>query len=203
MPSPALARRLRPWYVGLLPRELARRRTIRIGRGLGRTLDGDLDEHEEQLVRFVRCSLAGWRRGVTEVPAVLDALAIRAAPRDGRGQDRTRSRGTVRDRCVLPSHVTLRPDLVWGTRQTRTACSRRAWAGELTAAQRFFYAYAHSWCAAQTGDDRVQMLAEQPHAPAPFRVNGPLSHLPGFAEAFGCAPGDAMVRPESSRCEVW
>jgi len=34
-----------------------------------------------------------------------------------------------------------------------------------------------------------------------FRVNGPLSNMPAFAKAFGCKPGDAMVRTE--RCQIW
>lgn len=34
-------------------------------------------------------------------------------------------------------------------------------------------------------------------------VNGPLSNLPEFAAAFGCQPGDAMVRPEELRASIW
>jgi len=48
------------------------------------------------------------------------------------------------------------------------------------------------------------MLATtDPHSPARYRVNGPLANLTGFAKAFSCAPGTAMVRPATSRCEVW
>jgi putative endopeptidase len=42
-----------------------------------------------------------------------------------------------------------------------------------------------------------------PHPIAKFRVIGPLSNLPAFAEAFGCKAGQAMVRTEADRCEVW
>jgi putative endopeptidase len=42
-----------------------------------------------------------------------------------------------------------------------------------------------------------------PHPATKFRVNGPLSNLSQFAEAFGCKSGDAMVRPPEKRCVIW
>ncbi|MDR3684376.1 MAG: M13-type metalloendopeptidase, partial [Geothrix sp.] len=42
-----------------------------------------------------------------------------------------------------------------------------------------------------------------PHSPAKFRVNGPLSNLPEFYEAFGCKDGDPMKRPASVRPAIW
>jgi len=47
------------------------------------------------------------------------------------------------------------------------------------------------------------MVQGDPHPVAKYRVNGPLSNLPAFQEAFNCKPGDAMVRPAADRCEVW
>ncbi len=47
------------------------------------------------------------------------------------------------------------------------------------------------------------MVQSDPHPIAKFRVIGPLSNLPAFSQAFSCKPGDAMVRPEADRCEVW
>ncbi|HYH78159.1 MAG TPA: M13-type metalloendopeptidase [Longimicrobium sp.] len=41
------------------------------------------------------------------------------------------------------------------------------------------------------------------HSPPVFRVNGPLSNLAEFAAAFGCAAGDAMVRPPEVRASIW
>ncbi|MGI8844492.1 MAG: M13-type metalloendopeptidase [Gemmatimonadaceae bacterium] len=41
------------------------------------------------------------------------------------------------------------------------------------------------------------------HAPSEWRVNGPLSSLPKFPKAFGCKPGDGMVRPENLRKQIW
>jgi putative endopeptidase len=47
------------------------------------------------------------------------------------------------------------------------------------------------------------MVQSDPHPIAKFRVNGPLSNLPAFGDAFSCKAGDAMVRPKADRCEVW
>ncbi len=43
--------------------------------------------------------------------------------------------------------------------------------------------------------------ATDPHSPPMWRVNGPLSNMPEFAQAFGCKATDKMVRKD--RCEVW
>jgi putative endopeptidase len=36
-----------------------------------------------------------------------------------------------------------------------------------------------------------------------WRTNGPVSNMVEFAEAFGCKPGDPMVRPEAQRATLW
>jgi len=48
-----------------------------------------------------------------------------------------------------------------------------------------------------------KMVQGDPHPIAKYRVIGPLSNLPAFAEAFGCKQGSPMVRPPAERCEVW
>ena len=45
-------------------------------------------------------------------------------------------------------------------------------------------------------------MTVDPHAPPRYRVNGPLSNLPQFQQAFGCKAGDRMVAAPQSRCEV-
>ena len=47
------------------------------------------------------------------------------------------------------------------------------------------------------------MVQGDPHPVAKYRVLGPMSNFPPFAEAFGCKKGDGMVRPETERCVVW
>jgi endothelin-converting enzyme/putative endopeptidase len=47
------------------------------------------------------------------------------------------------------------------------------------------------------------MVQTDPHPTAKYRVIGPLSNMPEFQQAFGCAPTAAMVRAPEKRCEVW
>ncbi|HEX8170179.1 MAG TPA: M13 family metallopeptidase [Thermoanaerobaculia bacterium] len=47
------------------------------------------------------------------------------------------------------------------------------------------------------------MVQGDPHPIGKYRVIGPLSNMPEFAKAFGCAANSEMVRPEGQRCEVW
>jgi putative endopeptidase len=42
-----------------------------------------------------------------------------------------------------------------------------------------------------------------PHSPAHWRVNGPLSNLKEFQDAWGCKAGDAMVRDAAQRARIW
>lgn len=70
-----------------------------------------------------------------------------------------------------------------------------------TPEQRFFLGYAQVW-ASKARDEAVrQQVLTDPHALPRWRVNGPLSNIPMFAEAFGCNAGDKMVRDE--RCQIW
>jgi endothelin-converting enzyme/putative endopeptidase len=72
-----------------------------------------------------------------------------------------------------------------------------------TPEQRFFLGYAQSW-REKTRPERARVLVTvDPHAPERWRVNGPLANVPEFAKAFGCKPGDAMVRPDSLRAVIW
>jgi endothelin-converting enzyme/putative endopeptidase len=48
-----------------------------------------------------------------------------------------------------------------------------------------------------------KMVQGDPHPIAKYRVIGPLSNIPAFAEAFGCKKDSPMVRPAAERCEVW
>jgi len=73
----------------------------------------------------------------------------------------------------------------------------------LTGSQRFFLAWAQIW-RAKTRPEFTRLLVNvDPHAPPEFRTIGPLSNIPAFAEAFGCKPGDPMVRPEGERAQIW
>lgn len=67
--------------------------------------------------------------------------------------------------------------------------------------QQFFLANAQVWCA-KTKEAELRRRAQiDPHSDPRHRVNGPMSNLPAFAEAFQCAPGTPM-HPERI-CAVW
>ncbi|HXQ29356.1 MAG TPA: M13 family metallopeptidase [Gemmatimonadales bacterium] len=72
-----------------------------------------------------------------------------------------------------------------------------------TPEQRFFLGYAQGWRSLTRPEVLRLRALTDPHSPPRWRVNGPLSNLPAFARAFGCAAGDSMVRADSVRAEVW
>jgi putative endopeptidase len=72
-----------------------------------------------------------------------------------------------------------------------------------TPEQRFFLAWAQIWRANSTPEAVRLRINTDPHSPGEWRTNGPLSNLPQFAAAFGCKPGDPMVRSESVRPVIW
>ncbi len=72
-----------------------------------------------------------------------------------------------------------------------------------TPEQRFFLAYAQSWRTHVRPEALRNRVTVDPHAPERWRVNGPLSDMAAFATAWGCKPGDAMVRPEPVVPHIW
>ncbi|HEU4697631.1 MAG TPA: M13 family metallopeptidase [Gemmatimonadales bacterium] len=72
-----------------------------------------------------------------------------------------------------------------------------------TPEQRFFLAYAQARRASFRPEQLRLMVQTDPHSPNEFRVNGPLSNMPEFRAAWGCRAGDAMVRPDSVRAQIW
>ncbi|MFL5484496.1 MAG: M13 family metallopeptidase [Gemmatimonadaceae bacterium] len=72
-----------------------------------------------------------------------------------------------------------------------------------TPEQRFFLAWAQIWRQNITPEALRVRINTDPHSPGRWRTNGPLSNLPQFAAAFGCKPGDPMVRPDSVRPVIW
>jgi endothelin-converting enzyme/putative endopeptidase len=72
-----------------------------------------------------------------------------------------------------------------------------------TPEQQFFIAWGQ-WRGDETRQEaqRTQVQGD-PHPIAKYRVNGPLSNLPAFQQAFSCKAGAPMVREGASRCEVW
>jgi putative endopeptidase len=72
-----------------------------------------------------------------------------------------------------------------------------------TPEQRFFLSWAQVWREASRPEALRAQVNTNPHSPAQWRVNGPLSNMPEFARAFSCKPGDPMVRNDALRAQIW
>jgi len=72
---------------------------------------------------------------------------------------------------------------------------------ELTNDQLFFVSFAQTRCSVQTPEMEKLRVNTDSHSHPRYRVLGPVSNLPEFAQAFQCEPGTPM-NPEE-KCEVW
>lgn len=70
-----------------------------------------------------------------------------------------------------------------------------------TAEQRFFLGFGNIWCQNRTEQISRYLANIDPHSPGKFRVNGTVSNMPEFREAFHCKADAAMVRENA--CRVW
>lgn len=69
--------------------------------------------------------------------------------------------------------------------------------------QRVFLGWAQVWQTNATAEFIRNRVMTDPHSPARYRVNGPLSNMPEFEEAFGCKPGEGIMRSEEDRIIIW
>ncbi|MDE3129113.1 MAG: M13 family metallopeptidase, partial [Gemmatimonadota bacterium] len=72
-----------------------------------------------------------------------------------------------------------------------------------TPEQRYFISFAQSFRAHSRPEELRSRVTVDPHSPERWRVNGPLSDMEAFARAFGCKPGDPMVRPRNTVANIW
>jgi putative endopeptidase len=72
-----------------------------------------------------------------------------------------------------------------------------------TPSQQFFLGYAQSWCFKARPETARLRAQTDPHAPAYWRVNGPLGNLDAFRTAFACRESAPVIRKGPERCEVW
>lgn len=82
-----------------------------------------------------------------------------------------------------------------------TAGSRKDRIEGFTPEQRFFLGWARVWCENQTEESARLRQQVDPHAPGRYRVNGVLSNMPEFREAFACKANQPMV--SGAACRVW
>jgi putative endopeptidase len=70
-----------------------------------------------------------------------------------------------------------------------------------TAEQRLFLGFAQIWCGNSTPESKRMLAQTDPHSPEQYRVNGVVSNMPEFQQAFACKVGQPMVRYPA--CRVW
>jgi putative endopeptidase len=73
----------------------------------------------------------------------------------------------------------------------------------LTPMQRYFLGYALGWLVEQREERLANQILTDVHAPAEYRVNGPMSNIPDFYRAFNIQSGQNMYRSDSSRVIIW
>jgi putative endopeptidase len=72
-----------------------------------------------------------------------------------------------------------------------------------TGDQRVFLGWAQVWRSKSRPDALKRQTASDSHAPARFRVDGPLRNVDAWYDAFGVKPGDRLyLRPEE-RVRIW
>lgn len=72
-----------------------------------------------------------------------------------------------------------------------------------TPAQRFFISYAQLWKINYTDAEMKNRIANDPHSPGMYRVNGPLMNCPEFFAAFDVKEGDKMRNVTGKVAKIW
>jgi predicted metalloendopeptidase len=91
--------------------------------------------------------------------------------------------------------------MAWNAFDTRRAGRPDRPIEGFTEPQQFFLAYAQSWCSNVREELARMRVLTDPHSPPKYRVNGAVSNVPAFQQAFGCEAGQPMA--PADRCVVW
>jgi putative endopeptidase len=67
--------------------------------------------------------------------------------------------------------------------------------------QQFFISTGQIWCAKYRDEETRRLASLDGHSHPKFRVNGPMSQLPEFKDAFQCKQGAKMLAKK--KCSVW
>jgi putative endopeptidase len=116
---------------------------------------------------------------------------------------------TVVDKVKLNGKLTLGENtadnggirLAYAAYRLRTKGQKPDEIDGFTPDQRFFVAYAQSWCSNQTPEVARLSALSDPHPIDEFRVNGVVSNMAEYGQAFKCKPASPMVRKHA--CQVW
>ena len=69
--------------------------------------------------------------------------------------------------------------------------------------QRFFLSFSQIWKMKIRKERLVTLTRTNPHSAPMWRVNGSVSNMPSFYEAFNVKATDSMYRPDSIRVKIW
>jgi len=74
---------------------------------------------------------------------------------------------------------------------------------DLSPDRRFFVGFAQWACSNERPEDLRLRAVTDPHSPAEYRINGVVTNMPEFQQAFGCKAGQPMTKPAEKVCRVW
>ena len=69
--------------------------------------------------------------------------------------------------------------------------------------QRYFLSYAYAWMINANKEALARQVMTDVHAPAKFRINGPLANMAEFHKTFNIKKGDPMYQSDSLRVVIW
>lgn len=72
-----------------------------------------------------------------------------------------------------------------------------------TGMQRVFLGWGQVWAEKIREEALRSQIANDPHSPALFRVNGTVRNIPEFYEAFNVKPGDSLYLAPEQRVKIW
>ena len=72
-----------------------------------------------------------------------------------------------------------------------------------TGAQRFFLGWGQIWRRNYTDEELRRRLSIDPHSPSKFRVNGVVTNMPEFYQAFDVKEGDELFLTPDQRVKIW
>ena len=108
----------------------------------------------------------------------------------------------VNGQLTLGENIADNGGLQLGWRAFQTSPSRHAAPIDgYTPEQRFFLGWAQWRCMNATEKIAKEWAGRENHSPGRWRVNGVVSNMSAFAEAYHCKAGDAMVNKEP--CQIW
>jgi putative endopeptidase len=73
----------------------------------------------------------------------------------------------------------------------------------LSPEQRFFIGFAQWDCSNERPENLRVRAVTDPHSPAEYRINGVVTNMPEFQQAFACKAGQPMAKPAEKVCRVW